>query len=147
MSNTAIEIVELLNQLIEACHASERNLTIAADSVRSVETKRLFATYAKQRRRFADELRVELARLGGILESGNEPAVSRITPRPGAAIQDDALVSLVAEAENQLLVCYEGAEHTDVQPPLRMRIDRQRMAIKAARDCVQNLPRHSKRSA
>jgi uncharacterized protein (TIGR02284 family) len=142
--------VDLLNQLIKACRDSERRFAIAADTAHRLDLKRLFATYAKQRRRFAAELRVEVARLGGVLEfngdlQGERRTVSRLAFAPTG--DDNTLVEKLTHAENEAAQTYMEAEHVELNAPLRAVIDRQRTAIVAGRERIHALQQPSKKSA
>jgi uncharacterized protein (TIGR02284 family) len=146
-----IKAVELLNRLVQACRASETNFTIASQSVRRPDLKRLFDTYSKQRRRFATELEVEVARLGGVLEprNGDSRVERRAMPRMVfAAIEsDNTVVAKLANAENQTVGGYQEAATIELRSPIRAVIDRHTTAVLAGQNRIRELMPPSKKSA
>lgn len=143
-ATSEIEVVELFNRLIRACNASEAAFAIAAQSVNRLDLKRLFETYAKQRRRFATELAAELARIGGVLEPAVDGSDAKAAARPIEG--DSAVLSKLERVEEETMKCYRSADAIELRQPLRAVIDRQTAAVVASGQRLSERP-FSKKSA
>ena len=62
---TDFSVDQQLNNLIETCHDGAKGFETAAEEVHDSSARDLFRQYAHERSRFAEELRVEVQRLGG----------------------------------------------------------------------------------
>ena len=65
MANETEEMVSVLNELIETCRDGEAGYKKAAEDVQEGSLKTLFAGYASQRAKFAEELTTAVAAQGG----------------------------------------------------------------------------------
>jgi uncharacterized protein (TIGR02284 family) len=135
-----------LNDLIQTCRDGEQGFRTAAQHVETPELRRLFDTYANQRRDFAAELAAEMERLGGepaqsgsVLGSLHRGWMSmRSTVRP---VDDDAIVTECARGEDSARQAYESALAGDLTPPVRPMIERQLARIVQAHACIRGLGR------
>lgn len=134
----------VLNHLIETCRDAERGLRVAADSVKSSETKRLLVGLADQRKAFADQLLPHAQRLGGTAVAGGTAAAAlhRVWIQVKARIANDPDHAVLAEAargERYAMHAYDDAVAAMIPPDVRDLVEAQDLGVRVARRLVSGL--------
>jgi uncharacterized protein (TIGR02284 family) len=138
---TMTDVVTTLSELMRVCRSAQRVYWQAAQAINLIELRRLLETFAKQRRRFAAQLEIEVVRLGGVLdtERGSRAEHSGKARMKSAVSGDGAIIASCARIEDESVRAYEEALLTDLEPPLHTVVERQRDAIVAAADRIGDL--------
>ena len=134
----------VLNHLIETCRDAERGLRIAAEHVKSPETKRLFLGLADQRHAFANELEPHAQRLGGA--SATDGSVAAAIHRAWLHVRarfasdpDNAVLEEVARGERYAVHAYDDAVADLIPPEVRDLVEGQDLGVRVARRLVTGL--------
>ncbi len=130
-----------IQHLTELLKDGQEGYKLSADGVQNAELKNLFLQYAEQRARFLNELRAEVARLGGDPDQGGSAlgAVHRgwINVKTAISTKDDkAIVQEVLKGEKVALKDYEDALKKELPPQTRRLVEQQRNDIQSAYDRV-----------
>ena len=73
MSNTNQKAIDKLNHLVSIANDGRYGYENAAEDVQDVILKQMFRQYAVERERYADDLKKEVAKLGGSPDKGGGP--------------------------------------------------------------------------
>jgi uncharacterized protein (TIGR02284 family) len=130
------DIVERLTDLLALCREGERGFGNAAELAKQPPLRRILHAYSKQRSRFANELQVEVTRLGGVVAFETiRPHWRSWSHASGSGGPDEfAIIAACISAEDRTVREYEKLDTVELPPPLRTVLDRQRLAIIASRD-------------
>ena len=138
--------ISQLNNLIETCHDGAKGFETAAEEVHDSSARDLFRQYAHERSRFAEELRVEVQRLGG--SPGGDGSVAGAAHRGWMKVKstvagrDDAAIIAEAErGEDAAVASYEKALESGLPPGVEAKVQRQFSEVKSAHDHVRALER------
>ena len=133
--------VETLNELIHTCRDGEQGFRSAAENVKDPKVRALFSDYARERATFANELKEEVARLGGAPDEGG--SVSGAMHRgwmdvKGAVTgRDDASILNEAErGEDVAVETYRSALTQPLPQSSKTLVERQYTHVKEAHDRV-----------
>jgi len=140
------EVISTLNTLIETCRDGEQGFRSAAENVHDPVVKTLFTEMAYERAKFAEELKSEVQRLGGMPEEGGSMsgAAHRGWMQVKGALtgQDDKRI--IAEAERGEDVAVETSRNAlsePMPPSIESVVNRQFEHVKEAHDRVRALER------
>jgi uncharacterized protein (TIGR02284 family) len=137
--------VLVLNGLIRVLKDSEKGFQTAADAVNKAELIELFARFAVQRAKFAEELRLRVKTLRG------EPAKSEM---PGGALhrgwmelrastasnEVHAILGECERGEDMAVMAYrEALRNEDIDKQSREMVQRQYEAVQATHDRIRQL--------
>ncbi|HZQ92760.1 MAG TPA: PA2169 family four-helix-bundle protein [Terriglobales bacterium] len=142
----------LLEHLIDTCRDGEQGYLDAADRVEDPELRGFFAEQARERGRFAVELRGELERLLGKWESTREGSVGGMLRRAWIDVKsalgggDLAILESVEAGEDAARDAYQKALSQLLPPDLLGRLRTQAQSVYAAHDHVRML-RNRRRAA
>jgi uncharacterized protein (TIGR02284 family) len=139
-------LIGTLNGLIEMLKDGEEGFRTAADAIKDPQLKELFQRYSDQRRRFAEELRREVGKLGGEAErSGTLAGAAHrgwINIKAAATGgQDDPIIAECERGEDAAKKAYEEALEARLSGDLHTLISRQYAEVKAAHDRIRELER------
>jgi uncharacterized protein (TIGR02284 family) len=138
------DAIGVLNDLIQTCRDGQDGFHTAADGVKDPNLKRLFTSYAQQRREFTEELQREVRQLGGDPERSGHAAgaVHRGWINIKAAVtgkDDGAIISECERGEDIAKRNYQHALEETLPSDVRLLIERQYMQVKDAHDHVRSL--------
>lgn len=138
------QLVASLNHLITTCTDSEKGYRTAADCVRNVQLKALFATYASERGQFAAELAEEVRRHGGVPDDGGSVtgAFWRGWTNLKAVVtggDEKAVVDECQQSEEGAVKAYESVQTQECPPELTAILTRQVQRIREAIERLQAL--------
>jgi uncharacterized protein (TIGR02284 family) len=142
--------ISVVNSLIETCEDGANGFRTAAEGLQDSSIKQLFTTYARERDRFANELRAEVRRIGGKPEEGGSMsgALHRGWMNIKSAVTGNSDAAIVAEAErgeDVAVAAYKTAMQAELPAEIKSVIERQYTAIQAAHNRVRDLERiHSR---
>jgi uncharacterized protein (TIGR02284 family) len=138
------EVVSTLNTLIATCRDGEQGFRTAAEHVKDPTIKALFNDLARERGSFAEELKQEIQKLGGVPEEGGSVsgALHRgwMDVKAGLAGRDDeSLVSEAERGEDVAVAAYREALGSALSPSTHAMVERQYGRVKQAHDRVRAL--------
>ena len=138
------EIVSTLNTLIATCRDGEQGFRTAAENVKDPTVKALFNDFARERGSFAEELKQEIQKLGGVPEEGGSVsgALHRgwIDVKGSLAGRDDeSLLSEAERGEDVAVATYKEALGSALSPSTQTMIEPQYGRVKQAHDRVRVL--------
>jgi uncharacterized protein (TIGR02284 family) len=145
MSTTTPSIASVLNPLIEACADGQEGYRDAAENVKNLDYKSLFAELAAQRQLYIGELRRQLLALGeSVEESGSiAGAVHRGWLDLKSALtsgDEHAILSECERGEDFAVARYRVAlAHDELPGNIRGIIEQQFEGVQAAHDRVRDL--------
>jgi uncharacterized protein (TIGR02284 family) len=138
------EVISTLNTLIATCRDGEQGLRTAAEHVKDPTVKALFKDLARERGSFAEELKQEVHKLGGVPEEGG--SVSGALHRGWMDIKgslagrdDHSLLSEAERGEDVAVETYKDALGKAGSPSTHAMIERQYGRVKQAHDRVRTL--------
>ena len=135
----------VLNNLIRASRDAEQGYLAAADAVAEPELVEMFAAYALQRARFADELHERVRSLRGTPENNGSPGgdVHRTWMGFRAAIEANDTHAILSECERgedlAVMACRDALAERDIDNQSRGVIQRHYEFVQAAHDRVRQL--------
>ena len=136
--------ISTLNSLIETANDGAEGFKVAAEGLQDPSIKQEFQRYALERARFANELKMEVQKLGGSAETGGSVsgAMHRGWMNIKSAVTGKSDAAIIAEAERGEDVAYkeyEKALSAGLQPHVQAVVQRQYGSVKAAHDRVREL--------
>jgi len=138
------EVVSTLNTLIATCRDGEQGFRAAAENVKDPSLKALFKDFARERGSFAEELKQEIQKLGGVPEEGG--SVSGALHRGWMDVKgslagrdDESLLSEAERGEDVAVETYKEALGTALSPSTHAMVERQYGRVKQAHDRVRVL--------
>jgi uncharacterized protein (TIGR02284 family) len=133
--------ISTLNDLIHNCRDGEQGFRSAAENVKDPALKSLFNDYARERAAFAEELKTEVARLGGAPGEGGTAAGAMhrgwmdvkgsLTGR-----DDESILNEAERGEDVAVQSYRTALEEPLPQSVKTMVDRQYAHVKAAHDRV-----------
>ena len=144
------EVISTLNGLIETCRDGEQGFREAAENLRDRNVKDLFAEFASERARFAEELKDQVQRLGGTPEEGGSTsgAVHRGWMNVKEAVtgrDDKAIISEAERGEDVAVERYREALREPLPATVESVVSRQFEHVRQAHDRVRDLERQYER--
>lgn len=132
---TADDVIERLSHLTTINRDAEAGLVAAARDIKNSELETLFADYAKQHAKFAEELAGEIARLGGrVSEPGSvEGAVQRGWMGVKAALSGNSTAGILASCEGfeeSAAVAYDNAAEESFTGQPQALVQKQRQQVR-----------------
>jgi uncharacterized protein (TIGR02284 family) len=138
------ETISTLNSLIATCRDGEQGFRNAAEQLRDATVKATFNDFARERGSFADELKHEVHRLGGVPDEGG--SVSGALHRGWMDVKgavtgpdDEALISEAERGEDVAVATYQQALKQNLSTETRALVERQYTRVKQAHDRVRTL--------
>jgi uncharacterized protein (TIGR02284 family) len=130
MADSTTDFISTLNDLIETCKDGEQGFRDAADGVTRSDLRSLFSEFARQRTQFANELQVQVSRLGGDPEKGGSVSGSLhrgwINLKSAITGKDDhAILAECERGEDAAVKSYQSALERDLPSDLRSIVERQ----------------------
>jgi uncharacterized protein (TIGR02284 family) len=140
------DVISTLNTLIETCRDGEQGFRTAAENLEDPRVKSLFTDVARERAKFAEELKDQVERLGGRPEEGGSTAgaAHRGWMNVKAAVTGHDEKRIIAEAErgeDVAVATYRTALEQKLPPPVDSIVHRQYAHVKEAHDRVRALER------
>src|SRR5688572_10828678 len=135
------DVISTLNTLIETCRDGEQGFRTAAENLKDPQVKSLFTAVARERAKFAEELKDEVERLGGHADEGGSAAgaAHRGWMNVKAAVTGHDEKQIIAEAErgeDVAVATYRTALEHKLPPPVDSIVHRQYAHVKEAHDRV-----------
>jgi uncharacterized protein (TIGR02284 family) len=142
MSAQNSETIALLNDLIDTCKDGEKGYREAAEGIENPFYRMLFTDYARQRSKFASELKAQVVRLG---DQPDRKGTVKGTIHRGwmnlrAAIaghNDDLIVAECSRGEEIAIKQYKEALKHDLPPNLKTLLEKQLNEIMSTEKRVQ----------
>lgn len=136
--------ISTLNNLLEICHDGEQGFTTAAEGADSTDLKRVFSSYAAQRRDFARELEGAVTSLGGKpAEMGHVAgALHRgwMNIKTAVTGNDDlAILNECERGEDEAKQAYTDALKEALPSDMRALVERQAGEVLKAHDRIRDL--------
>lgn len=138
------DVITTLNTLIETCRDGEQGFRTAAENLRDMQVKTFFSEVARERGKFAEELKEEVERLGGHPDEGGSAAgaAHRGWMNVKAAVtghDDKRIISEAERGEDVAVATYRTALEQKLPPPVDSIVHRQYAHVKEAHDRVRAL--------
>jgi uncharacterized protein (TIGR02284 family) len=140
------DVADTLNGLVETLRDGENGFRTAAEAVEDAELKRLFQSFSTQRAQFAEELEIELVRLGkepserghiaGALHRGWINLKAAVTGK-----DEGAIVSEAERGEDVAVKNFREALQKGLPAAIQTVVERQYVQIQDAHDHVRSLER------
>ena len=144
MAEATGEIFSILNQLIRTCRDGEEGFRAAAEAVKNNHLKSVFLDYSDQRAKFASELQLRIAKLGG--HPSTTGSFAAVAHRGWMSLKttltghdESAVIAECGRGEDAALQAYERALSKAVPAELRELIQRQCEQVRAAHNRVRSL--------
>jgi uncharacterized protein (TIGR02284 family) len=136
--------VEVLRELINTCHDGEKGFAQAAEKIRSADLKSLFRQYSAERAKFADQLEVELGRLGEEVhkdEGHVSGALHRtwLNVKESLGADDHSILESVEQAEDTAKESYQKALQSALPDNVMTMVRQQAEAVFRAHDGIRAL--------
>ncbi len=145
------EVRSTLNHLIETCKDGEEGFRKAAESVKNSSLQSLFSEFSSQRSKFASELQVLVAQMGG--EPEKSGSVSAAAHRGWIGLKsmvtgenDQAVIAECERGEDIAKKSYQDALAKDLPSDIRSVVEHQHKHVLEAHDRVRALENKSKTS-
>jgi uncharacterized protein (TIGR02284 family) len=139
-------VISTLNTLIETCRDGEQGFREAAENIKDPSVKAIFSEVAHERARFAEELKSEVARLGGTPEEGG--SISGAAHRGWMDVKgaitgrdDKGIISEAERGEDVAVAAYKTALQEPLPPSAQSIVSRQYEHVRQAHDRVRDLER------
>jgi len=144
MAASTKEFADVLNDLVETCKDGEEGYREAAKGVQNPEIRSVFDNYSRQRAKFAAELQVEVARIGGTPEKSGSAAgaVHRGWINLKAAVaggDDHAMLEDAERGEDAAVKAYRDALAKDLPSDIQAIVRKQYDEILEAHGVVRGL--------
>lgn len=144
MAQRTGDIFSILNHLIQTCRDGEDGFRMAAEAVKNTQLKSMFLDYSEQRAKFANELQLKIARLGGHpKESGSLAAAAHrgwMSLKTTLTGHDEgAIIAECGRGEDAAMQAYEKALSRNMPSDMRELIQRQREQVREAHHRVRAL--------
>ena len=138
------DAISTLNSLIETCGDGAEGFRQAAEGLQNAAIKQQFQTHGQERKRFADELKSEVQKLGGTPDSGGSMsgALHRGWINIKSAVSGKSDAAIIAEAErgeDVAVEAYQKALQAGLPPHIHSLVQRQFTSVKATHDRVREL--------
>ncbi len=134
--------IDLLNDLILVCKDGEKGYREAAEEIDNAFYRMLFSEYARQRSKFASELKAQVIQLGG--QPDRKGSVKGTIHRGWmnlktaiAGHDDDLIVSECQRGEQIAIKQYKDALQKDVPSKIKALLEQQMSEIVATRKRVE----------
>lgn len=138
------DIVSTLNDLIETCRDGEQGYKTCAENVKDSELKIVFNDGARRCAEGAQELRIQVQRLGGDPETSG--SVAGALHRGWANIKsavtgkdDKAILNEAERGEDVAVKSYRDALNSDLPADVRTVVERQFQGVEQNHDRVRDL--------
>ncbi len=138
------DVVSTLNDLIETCKDGEQGYKTCAENVKDSELKVVFDAGARRCAEGAEELRIQVQRLGGDAETSG--SVAGALHRGWANIKsavtgkdNKAILNEVERGEDVAVKSYRDALNSDLPPDVRTIVERQFQGVQQNHDKVRDL--------
>lgn len=138
------DIFSILNHLIQTCRDGEDGFRSAAEAVKNTQLKSMFLDYSEQRAKFANELQLKIARLGGHPKASGSLAaaahrgwMSLKTTLTGH--HEGTVIAECGRGEDAAIHAYEKALSRDMPSEMRELIQCQREQVREAHHRVRAL--------
>jgi uncharacterized protein (TIGR02284 family) len=143
-SGTTKDYVSTLNNLIESCKDGEQGFQKAAQDVKSPNLQTLFNEFARQRAKFAGELQVHVAKLGGDPQKGGtvSGAMHRGWMDVKSAVSgkdDHAILEEAERGEDSAVHAYQDALGQDLPADLRAIVELEYQLVQQAHNQIRSL--------
>ena len=145
------EVRSTLNGLIEICKDGEEGFRKASASVKTSSLQTLFNEFSSQRSKFAGELQVLVAKLGG--EPEKSGSVSAAAHRGWIGLKsmvtgenDQAVIAECERGEDVAKKAYQEALEKDLPSDIRSVVEHQHKHVLEAHDRVRSLENKTKSS-
>ncbi len=138
------DVITTLNTLIETCRDGEQGFRTAAENLQDTQVKTFFSEVARERGKFAEELKDEVQRLGGRPDEGGSAAgaAHRGWMNVKATVtghDDKRIISEAERGEDVAVATYRTALEQKLPPPVDSIVHRQYAHVKDAHDRVRAL--------
>lgn len=130
MQKSTQDFIKTLDGLVETCKDGEQGFREAAEGVQRSDLKTVFNEYSRQRSQFANELQIQVARIGGdpprsgsvggSLHRGWINLKSAITGK-----DDNAILEEAERGEDAAVKSYQGALADELPSDLRSIVEDQ----------------------
>jgi uncharacterized protein (TIGR02284 family) len=139
-------VISTLNTLIETLRDGEQGFRTAAENVKDPQVRDLFTEVARERAKFAEELKGEVERLGGRPEEGGSAAgaAHRGWMNVKAAVtghDEKRIISEAERGEDVAVATFRTALEQKLPAPVDSIVHRQYAHVKEAHDRVRALER------
>ena len=137
-------VINVVENLIEACRDGEKGYQDAASHAKRTDLKTFFTEQGAQRARFADELQLELSKLGkpGKKESGSVGGAMHrawIDTKVAVGGGDKTILESVEKGEDSAKESYQKALSGALPPNVLELVRRQASSVLNAHDRVKDL--------
>ncbi len=138
------DVVSTLNDLIETCKDGEQGYKTCAENVKDSELKVVFDAGARRCAEGAQELRIQVQRLGGDVETSGSVAgaLHRGWTNIKSAVtgkDDKAILNEAERGEDVAVKSYRDALKADLPPDVRTIVERQFQGVQENHDKVRDL--------
>lgn len=138
------DVISTLNDLIETCEDGEQGFSTCAENVNDSRLRTVFTEGARRCADSADELRIQVQRLGGDAESGG--TVSGALHRGWVNIKstvtgkdDTAILNEAERGEDVAVKAYREALESDLPSDVRAIVQRQYQGVEENHNIVRDL--------
>ena len=136
--------VQNLNKLVQVCLDGELGYLTAAEHIKDAKLRVILSDFAIKRWEYAQELRAEVARLGG--SPGGSASISATLHRGWIALKSGvsggsprAIIAACETGEDSAGASYEAVAQSDVSGPTRALVETQWHAVEEARERLRQI--------
>ena len=140
MANSS-KTVDVLRELINTCRDGEKGFAQAAEKIRSTDLKSLFRQYGGERQRFANQLEIEVGKLGEEVhkdEGHVAGAIHRtwLNVKESMGADDHSILASVEQAEDTAKESYQNALQAALPDHLMTIVRQQAESVFRAHDGI-----------